>query len=194
MFSRRSPSIRVAALTLDQVRSLPPMPSGYETDRVYRLEKRARKDAVEWALKGVRLEHPFRKRYDDGVSGEWLESYADAGSPESLRFLGATQDENVLGVATWTVSEWNASVWLVDIRVRADYRGTGVGTALVHALRERCGKEGLRGIFVETQICNYPAMRFYRRCGFEISGFNDHLYTNADLVDQDVAVFLYLEV
>ncbi|MBV9281740.1 MAG: GNAT family N-acetyltransferase, partial [Chloroflexi bacterium] len=49
------------------------------------------------------------------------------------------------------------------------------------------------GIAVETQINNYPAVSFYRKHGFEISGFNDHLYSNDDLARQDVALFLFRE-
>ncbi len=193
MFSRKRTALSIAPLGLDQVRSLPPLASGYETDRVFQLHRRQTGNGVEWRLEEERLPHPFSKAYDLGVRGEWLDSYADAGPPESLQFLGATRAGEVVGVATWTVIDWNASLWLVDIRVRAESRGSGVGTALVDALADRCRADELRGIFVETQIRNAPAIRFYRRRGFVVSGFNDHLYTNQDLAEQDVALFLFRE-
>jgi ribosomal protein S18 acetylase RimI-like enzyme len=56
-----------------------------------------------------------------------------------------------------------------------------------------CRTEDLRGIFVETQVQNYPAICFYRHHGFEIAGFNDHLYSTSDLEVGDVALFLFRE-
>lgn len=194
MFSRGRTRIRLAGLTLDQIRRLRPMPSGYETDRVFHLSKELSSHGITWQLEEVRLQRPLSKLYDRGIRAEWLESYADAGPSESLRFLGALQEGEVVGLATWTVTEWNATLWLVDIRVRPENRGSGVGSVLVDGLKERCREQELRGIFVETQIRNYPAVRFYRRCGFDIVGFNDHLYGNDDLTQQDVALFLFLEV
>jgi GNAT superfamily N-acetyltransferase len=148
---------------------------------------------MQWSLVEERLSRRIAKIYDDGEGAEWLESYADAGPPEALRFLGATRSGRVQGIATWTVTDWNDTLWLVDIRVRAENRGTGVGTALIGGLLDESRRTSLRGIFVETQIRNYPAVCFYRRRGFEISGFNDHLYTNHDLDEGDVALYLFRE-
>jgi ribosomal protein S18 acetylase RimI-like enzyme len=191
MFSDR---VRIATLTLDEVRSLPPLASGYETDRVFRLTRQEPGSGINWSLAEEQLGRRITKVYDDGTDACWLESYQDAGPADALRFIGAVQGRVVKGVVTWMVTDWNSSLWLVDIRVRAESRGTGVGSALMKHLVEHCRKERLRGIFVETQIRNYPAICFYRRHGFAISGFNDHLYTNHDLAHQDVAVFLYREV
>lgn len=194
MFSRGRAGIRIAALTLDEIRNLTPLPSGYETDRVFELRKKASRDGVAWQLEEARLQRPLTKTYDRGVRAEWLDIYADAGPVDSLRFLAALQHDRVVGLATWTVVEWNSTLWLVDIRVHPEKRGSGVGSTLVNGLKEQCREQELRGIFVETQISNYPAIRFYRRRGFDICGFNDHLYTNDDLAEQDVALFLFLEV
>jgi ribosomal protein S18 acetylase RimI-like enzyme len=44
---------------------------------------------------------------------------------------------------------------------------------------------------VETQSTNYPALSFYRKHGFRVAGFNDRLYTDDDLEDGEVALFLF---
>jgi streptothricin acetyltransferase len=194
MFFSRTTENRVVPLTLDQLRALPPIASGYDTTRVFRLTKRETDAGISWDLTEHENPLPVHKVYDDGESATWLKTYADAGPPESLRFLGAERGSRIEALATWTVTDWNASLWLVDIRVRARCRGQGLGSALIDELVARCREASLRGIFVETQIQNYPAISFYRRHGFTVTGFNDHLYTNQDLVEQDVALFLFKEV
>jgi ribosomal protein S18 acetylase RimI-like enzyme len=193
MFFRGPTSIHVVPLTLEQVGTLTPIASGYETNRVFHLSKQQTERGIDWSLRERELEGTVHKLYDDGHGTSWLETYSDAGPPESLHFLGAERSGRVEGLATWTVSNWNASLWLVDIRVRAECRGRGMGSALMDELVALCRKEDLRGIFVETQVQNYPAVCFYRRHGFTIAGFNDHLYTNQDLANQDVALYLFRE-
>lgn len=194
MFSRGRSSVRVVSLTLEGVGKLAPIASGYETNRVFQLSRQETAQGIQWSLMERELERTVYKVYDDGRGTSWLESYSDAGPPESLHFLGAERSGRIEGLATWTISSWNASLWLVDIRVRAECRGRGMGSALMDELVALCRKHGLRGIFVETQVQNYPAVCFYRRHGFKVAGFNDHLYTNHDVADQDVALYLFKEV
>lgn len=192
-FTPSDPSVLCRRLTLRQVRALRPIPSGYTTDRVYRLERSERDSASQWTLRETRPPVPLHKSYDTGDAHDWLRSYADAGPPNELHFLGAARGSEVLGLVTWRAVEWNQTLWLVDIRVRERERRSGIGSALVEALRRQADEERARGIFVETQITNFPAVRFYQSHGFQICGFNDHLYTNQDAETQDVALFLFLE-
>jgi len=82
----------------------------------------------------------------------------------------------------------------VPVRVVAAMRRRGVGSRVLRELQARSASVDARGIFVETQLTNHPAISFYLRHGFGISGFNDHLYTNRDLDDQDIALFLFKEL
>ena len=163
------------------------------TVRVYRLERKHQRTNMHWTLREKRLRPPFRKSYDSGRVDEWLETYADAGPPDELHFLGAGRGAEIDGLLTWRIVSWNTTLWLVDIRVRESKRGTGIGSALVDGLKGIAAQEEARGVFVETQINNHQAVRFYQSQGFEISGFNDHLYTNDDLEQQNIAIFLFLE-
>jgi ribosomal protein S18 acetylase RimI-like enzyme len=179
-------------LTLEQVYSLPPIPSGYTTSVVYVLRRSLRPPEFVWMLVLADTE-PFTKVYDAGDPKDWLEPYFAEVRGESTRFIGASLHGHTAGLLTYAETTWNNTLWLVDIRVRDDARRGGVGTALLEALKQRAHQEGVRGISVETQINNVPAINFYRKHGFEISGFNDHYYENDDLERQDVALFLFWE-
>jgi ribosomal protein S18 acetylase RimI-like enzyme len=173
---------------------VPPIASGYATDRVYRLHREELDTGVQWVLREQGVLLPVRKQYDSGDVNEWLQSYEDAGPTIELRFLGAGSGDGVDGLLTWRSVAWNRTIWLVDIRVRRRLRGRGLGSALVGTLKRIADSSGVRGISVETQITNFPAIQFYRAQGFEVTGFNDHLYANDDLTRQDVALYLFLEL
>jgi ribosomal protein S18 acetylase RimI-like enzyme len=179
-------------LTSDQVYSLPPIPSGYTTEVVYVLRRSLRPPEFVWMLVLADTE-PFTKVYDAGDPKDWLEPYFAEVRAESTRFIGASLRGQIASLLTYAESTWNNTFWLVDIRVRGEARRTGLGSALLGELKGRARREGVRGISVETQINNVPAINFYRKHGFEISGFNDHYYENDDLERQDVALFLFWE-
>lgn len=158
---------------------------------MYRLERDS--DGLAWRLREETLPIPFGKRYDDGVVEEWLAGYEDAGPPEELRFAGAYRHGRLVGLLTWKPMAWNGTLWLLDIRVEEAERGTGVGGGLLLDLDRQARTLDARGITVETQINNFPAVAFYRKHGYRIAGFHDHLYSNRDLPLQNVALYLFKE-
>ncbi|MGH2449002.1 MAG: GNAT family N-acetyltransferase [Chloroflexota bacterium] len=183
-------TIDVRAVSLAELAQLTPIPSGFRTDKVFRLSKRFSGRGLLWDLEEEVLGTPLHRQYDHGRPDEWLSSYADS-PQEELRFLVAEAGENFLGSLTWRNLAWNDTLLLVDIRVRENSRRGGVGSALLGRLLEEVRTLRVRGIMVETQIDNYAAICFYRRQGFEIAGFNDHLYSNDDLDRQSVALYLF---
>jgi ribosomal protein S18 acetylase RimI-like enzyme len=180
-------------LTLSQVRALPRMPSGYVTDRVFRVTRDPDDGDIGWRVHEVVLDRPLEKVYDDGDVDDWLDSYQEAAEPGSMRFIGAFDANRLVGLVTWTHYKWNNTFWLADIRVRNDRKRSGAGSQLMKSLQREASRSHARGIRLETQINNYPAIRFYRKHGFEPCGLDDHLYSNEDLAKQDVALFLFWE-
>ncbi len=180
-------------ILLEEARRIGKIESSFTTDRVWRLERDEREREIIWRLVQEGLPAPYRKRYDSGSVDDWLEAYAEPKDWAKFRFIAARQRDQVAGILTWEKIAWNDTLALVDIRVRAEVRGQGAGTALVQALKAEARRQGVRGISLETQINNEPAIRFYRAQGFVVAGFNDHFYTNQDRETQDIALFLFWE-
>lgn len=187
------PTIACRALTLADVKRLPRIPSGYETDHVFRVSREVDAQPMSWRLYEERLPRPFSKLYDDGDVEDWLGSYEESAGVGSMRFIGAFAGSELVGLATWTHSDWNDTVWLADIRVQHARLRMGAGSQLMAGVKREAIKARVRGIRVETQITNYPAIQFYRGHGFVPSGLDDHLYSNRDLATQQVALFLFWE-
>jgi len=96
----------------------------------------------------------------------------------------------LVGMAIAEEREWNKTLWLWELHVEPDCQGQGIGTKLVHGLVKLAGQHGCRVIACETQNTNVPAIRFYRKMGFEIDGLDLSYYTNSDATDYEVALFM----
>lgn len=81
----------------------------------------------------------------------------------------AEQDGRLLGFATWfyTFSSWTGrqGLYLEDLFVRDDARGTGAGRALMTELARRCKAEGLPRIEWAVNAGNHGGAAFYSRLG-----------------------------
>lgn len=98
--------------------------------------------------------------------------------------LLAEEDEIVRGYISVRLGLAPASAWVDDLAVDRIYRRNGIGSALVLAAQDWCGKKGIHRLTLEMQPKNYPAIQFAYKLGFEFSGYNDKYYR-----DQEIAIF-----
>ena len=83
---------------------------------------------------------------------------------------------------------WNDTLHIEDLEVMPDWRGRGLGRLLMARADEVTRRLGVRAISLETQSTNVPAIRFYRKCGYEMDCVDLSLYTNRDAEDGEVAI------
>jgi streptothricin acetyltransferase len=87
---------------------------------------------------------------------------------------------------------WNNYAYIDDIAVNENYRGRGVGRALMERAIEWAKSKGFPGMMLETQNNNVAGCRLYARCGFELCGFDTHLYKAIDPGTDEIALYWYL--
>jgi GNAT superfamily N-acetyltransferase len=126
------------------------------------------------------ISNPHHGRYLDG----WMRE-GDAGvvAVDGERPIGAawyrrfSADEPGYGFLDEATPE-------ISIAVDSRHRGRGLGTALLHALCERAGHDGLGALCLSVERDN-PALRIYRRLGFvEVEGTNDACTMRLDLSEE----------
>jgi GNAT superfamily N-acetyltransferase len=108
---------------------------------------------------------------------------ADSWTKRNLLLL-AEEGEIVRGYISLQLGLAPASAWVEDLVVDRLQRRKGIGSTLVLAAQDWCGRKGLHRITLEMQPKNNPAIQFANHLGFEFSGYNDQFYR-----DQEIAIF-----
>lgn len=89
--------------------------------------------------------------------------------------LGAYEDGKCIGIAILQ-DYWLKYMYLYDLKVSASARGRGAGKALIRAGLAAAKERGYLGLYTQAQDNNLNACLFYLKAGFEIGGFDDHVY------------------
>lgn len=130
----------------------------------------------------------------------YMQSYPDddtdyseyVGSPYKTAFLAYVKGKFAGRIIIR--KDWNKYVFVEDISIVQEYRGKGVGTALIQKTIEWAKKEDMDGLALETQDINLLACRFYSKCGFKIGAVNTMLYKNLEKPFCDAtAVYWYMK-
>jgi len=109
---------------------------------------------------------------------------------ENRKFSGAYDGDQIVGLALAEAQHRNRSLWVWQFEVLEAYRRKGVGRQLMDSLAEKARHAGLRIIVCETQNTNVPAINFYRKAGFSVEGIDISYYTNNDIDNFEVAIFM----
>lgn len=117
-----------------------------------------------------------------------VDEYLD--DPDKVIFLAFAGNEPIGQIRLQKY--WNAYAYIHDISVEPEYRGEGIGRALMLRAIEWARSKGFPGMMLETQDNNVAACRFYERCGFELRGFDTHLYKGLEPDSDEIALYWYL--
>lgn len=90
-------------------------------------------------------------------------------SPALFGHVATGRDGNVVGIALWFLnfSTWRGEhgIYLEDLYVSREQRGSGLGKALLTALAEECVARGYTRLEWSVLDWNEPALGFYRSLG-----------------------------
>lgn len=158
--------------------------NGYSTDIIYSVSSIEFSGTFEFTLREKKLS--YRKVWEtDSDDLEELNTII-----EDDHSFGAFDDNNLQG---WIICEhrtWNNSLYIENILINEKYRRQGLGIMLIKSAIKEARKLNCRIIELETQNTNYPAIQFYRRMGFNITGVNTRLYDNSE----EIALFMTLDI
>jgi ribosomal protein S18 acetylase RimI-like enzyme len=87
---------------------------------------------------------------------------------------------------------WNKFACIEELTVDAEFRGKGIGQALMRRAIEWAREQNYPGVMLETQTNNVPACKLYEKCGFVLSGFDLNAYKNDPDCRDEIALYWYL--
>lgn len=160
--------------------------SGYTSYTRYNVQKHETPGSTVIRLDESQLEKPYHKVFNTSL--DEINHYKSL-LVHNLS-LGAYDGEQLAGICIAEPHQWNRSVWVWEIHIRQDFQRQGIGRKVMGKLAGLARNAGYRILVCETQNTNAPAIAFYRSAGFEIEGIDLSYYTNHDLIDGEVAIFM----
>ena len=177
----------IKPLTQLDIAALKRVITGYVSPAKYEIEKAETRELTAITVRFVRLERPYVKQYEP-LDKEMLARYTRV-LKEGLSFAAYEADQ-LVGIALAEPHGWNKSLWVWEFHIAESFRGQGIGRRLMDTLARKGQAVGLRTIVCETQNTNVPAIEFYRKVGFTVEGIDLSYYTNDDMLNGEVAIFM----
>ena len=178
--------IKIDKLNTIELETLQELIIGHESQEKYSVSREERENEIHFHLILTALPqntfHPWHPCKDD------LEMYQKAVAKGTCR--AAFLDDLMVGIAIAEPHWWNKTLWLWEFHVRPDYHRQGIGWLMMEEMIQVAQNLGLRAITCETQNTNVTAIRFYRAMGFTMDSVDLSYYTNNDLANDSIAVFL----
>jgi GNAT superfamily N-acetyltransferase len=85
-----------------------------------------------------------------------------------IHFFVAEKDKKIVGIAVYFVAYYTwagKSLYLDDLFIKSEYRGSGIGTKLLNKIFETAKKENCNRLRWEVEEKNAGAQSFYRKLG-----------------------------
>ena len=174
---------------------------GYdEVPMVLTVRSRYRIDLVDrglggWTLSEELVHPPYAKDYGElGFPTRWLEHNISnwavfAAYDGEHRVGGASVASNNPELQMLEARTDLAVLW--DIRVRQEYRRSGIGSQLFDVCVEWAKRKRCSRLEIETQDINVPACRFYAAKGCELRGIHHGMYSE---LPDEVQLLWYLNL
>jgi ribosomal protein S18 acetylase RimI-like enzyme len=113
-------------------------------------------------------------------------------SVEPVVFFAAIEGSDKPAGRIRMVTWWNQFAYVDDLAVNPDYRGKGIGRALLEQGIAWARENNFPGVMLETQDDNVPACALYQNCGFKLSGFDRNIYKAINPEKKETALYWYL--
>ena len=129
---------------------------------------------------------PYEKTYD--YENPDYSKYIDS---EDKTVYFAFENEKLTGQII-VLKYWSRYAYINDIRIEKDYRGKGMGKALMKKAIDWARENKCIGVEVETQDVNVKACLFYEKLGFSIGGVNTCRYKAFEKEKNETSINWYL--
>lgn len=113
----------------------------------------------------------------------------DEQEEELVRFIATTGDGTVCGKIAVEYESWNRRLTIANLALDPVFRGRGFGSVLVDRAVEYAQRLGALSLWLEVSNINTPAIRAYRRMGFELCGLDTSLYRGTP-AEGEIALFM----
>lgn len=127
--------------------------------------------------------------YPELSKEDWKERLIERANGKKIpTTLVAVEDGKLLGAAAILKEDLRTrpafSPWLGGVYVKEEYRGKGIGRALVAAAEKLAGEMGVLTLYLYT----FDAQRFYRQLGWKVLEKTSYQGFDATIMVKDISV------
>ncbi|MBC9932993.1 GNAT family N-acetyltransferase [Chitinophaga qingshengii] len=145
---------------------------GYTSAQAYVPVQQPEGDQIGFAFRLETLATPKQKTWHTNETElEELNEEIAAGHS-----FAAYENGRLTGFIIAEKRDWNNTCYISQLTVAASQRRKGTGAQLMAAMIAHAGTLNVRLLELETQNTNVPAVNFYLKHGFQVSGVNLRLY------------------
>ncbi|WP_160715914.1 GNAT family N-acetyltransferase [Chitinophaga solisilvae] len=145
---------------------------GYTSDKVYNVDVQTNAAGMSITFTLAPLEKPYVKYWK--ITDEDLYAYRD--TLRAGHSFGAFEEDTLVGFVICEQRDWNNTMWVESLLVAESARGAGIGKLLLAQAISHAAASDCRHLELETQNTNVPAVTFYLKNGFALTGVNTTLY------------------
>jgi len=149
----------------------------YETNGYFDVVLTEGKGRFVFELNKVNFIDPVPKSFDFELYPPYFEN-AEAS--------GIYQDGRLIAVIETNHEQWNNRLRVTELWVMEKYRQQGYGGRLLEFAKNQAREKGCRGMILETQSCNIPAISLYMKHGFSFIGLDTACYGSDDIEKKEV--------
>lgn len=158
--------------------------NGYSTDKIFVVSAIEIGSSIEFILR--EKDQAYTKTWEvSPLNIEELNAVIEQGHS-----FGAFAEDELVGWAICDYRKSNNSLCIQHLLVSEAFRGQSAGRMLIKNINRKARELHCRIVEAETQNTNYPAIQFYRKAGFAITGINTKLYNDST----ETALFLSFEL
>ncbi len=152
----------------------------YESDYYYDIELQSMNNNNGWIIniQKKQFQSTFKKNVNEVVFKEFLS--------DAEYFIALNEDRVEVGWMSISYMKWNKTARLWDIDVTEGYRRQGIGKKLIEFGLSKAKEWKCRALVLECQSSNYPAISFYLKNQFNLTGFDLIAYSNQDIEKHEV--------
>ncbi|MCA6067513.1 GNAT family N-acetyltransferase [Chryseobacterium sp. RG1] len=158
--------------------------NGYETDKIFSVSTIEIGNSFEFT---IREKNQFYKKVWE-TNSEDIDNLNEI--IEQGNSFGAFENNELVGWAICDFRKWNNSLFIENILIHEEFRGQNIGKLFIKNINRKARELQCRMVELEVQNTNYPAIKFYQKAGFAISGTNTKLYNNST----ETALFMSFDV
>ncbi|MHC0039412.1 GNAT family N-acetyltransferase [Pseudoneobacillus sp. C159] len=151
----------------------------YSSEQYYDLSIIENENGWSMELVAKNFNEKFEKYLETDIFNETL--------PPMEYYIAESQDIEV-GFLSLYHEKWNNVLRIWDIHVEKSMQAKGIGSRLIELAKKRGREIGVRAMVLETQTSNFPAINFYKKHGFKLTGFDRLSYSNHDIEKREVRI------